>query len=170
MVYIHAQINYDISMKKDNSQKLKITNQRAHFDFFLKEHFEAGINLTGAEVKAIRLGHADLTGSFVKLRGNEAYLINSKIFPYKYARPENYDEKRTRKLLLHRSEIVSLKAKTDTASLTIVPVSLYTKSSYIKIELALGKPKKRFDKRETIKRRDQDRDIQEQIKNENRPS
>ena len=139
---------------------MKIVNKRAHFDFDLKERFEAGIHLTGAEVKAIRLGHADLTGSFVRVRGSEAYLVNSKIFPYQFARPENYQESRTRKLLLHKKEIVSLKAKTDGANLTIVPVSLYTTKTYIKVELALGKPKRTFDKKEAIKRKDLDRELE----------
>jgi len=144
--------------------KTKITNQRAFFDYQLLDRFEAGINLTGAEVKAIRLGHADLTGSFVKFQGSEAYLVNAKIFPYKYARPEGYDEKRTRKLLLHKREIVSLKSKTDGVSLTIVPVSMYTNTSHIKLQLALGKPKRRIDKRQTIKKRELDREISAEVK------
>lgn len=150
-------------MKKD-IPKTKITNERAYFDYELLDQFEAGINLTGAEVKAIRLGHADLTGSFVKIQGSEAYLVNAKIFPYKYARPEGYDEKRTRKLLLHKREIVSLKSKTEGVRLTIVPISMYTNTSHIKLQLALGKPKKRIDKRETIKKRDLDREIQGELK------
>lgn len=151
-------------MKKAGTNRLKITNQRAFFDYLLTDRIEAGINLTGAEVKAVRLGHADLTGSFVKLRGTEAYLINAKIFPYKYARPQNYDEKRTRKLLLHKREIFSLKSKIEAGNLTIVPISMYTTASYIKLELALGKAKKRFDKREAIKKRDIARDIEEEFK------
>jgi hypothetical protein len=87
------------------------------------ERFEAGVNLYGAEVKAFREGHADLTGSYVQIRGNEAYIINAKILPYKFARPEGYEESRTRKLLLHKKEIVSLKGKTDGGNLTIVPIS-----------------------------------------------
>lgn len=149
---------------KAETPKTKITNERAYFDYQLLDRFEAGINLTGAEVKAIRLGHADLTGSFVKIHGSEAYLINAKIFPYKYARPEGYDEKRTRKLLLHKAEIISLKSKTEGVSLTIVPISMYTTSTHIKLQLALGKPKKRIDKREAIKKRDLDREIQGELK------
>src|SRR6478672_3053806 len=98
-------------MDKHSGQK--ITNKKAFFDYILSHHFEAGINLIGAEVKAVKLGHADLTGSFVRIMGSEVYLINAKIFPYKYARPENYDEKRTRKLLLHKKEIISLKSKIE---------------------------------------------------------
>lgn len=139
---------------------MKIINKRAQFDYDLHETLEAGINLTGAEVKAVRLGHADLSGSFIRVRGNEAYLVNAKIFPYQYARPENYDESRVRKLLLHKKEIFSLKSKTDGANLTIVPVSLYTTKTYIKVELALAKAKNKANKKEAIKRKDLDRELE----------
>lgn len=137
-----------------------IVNKRAHFDYDIQDKLEAGINLTGAEVKAIRLGHADLTGSFIRVRGTEAYLVNAKIFPYKFARPENYDEGRVRKLLLHKKEIFALKSKTDGANLTIVPISLYTTKTYIKVELALAKPKNKANKKEAIKRKDLDRELE----------
>jgi SsrA-binding protein len=142
---------------------MKITNRRAFFDYEILERFEAGVNLYGAEVKAFREGHADLTGSYVQIRGNEAYIINAKILPYKFARPEGYEESRTRKLLLHKKEIVSLKGKTDGGNLTIVPISMYTTHNLIKVELALGKPKKKFDKRQTIKKRDIDRQVEETL-------
>lgn len=143
---------------------MKITNKRAFFDYEIQERFEAGINLTGAEVKAIRLGQADLTGSFARIRGSEAYLVNAKVFPYKYARPEHYDETRTRKLLLHKKELIALRSKTEASGLTIVPVSMYTTGNYIKVELALAKSKKKFDKKEAIKRRDIDRDTEIELK------
>lgn len=137
---------------------MKITNKRAYYDFELLDRIQAGIKLLGAEVKAVREGHADLTGSHVRIVGNEAYLVNAKVFPYKYARPEEYDEKRTRKLLLHRKEILAVKSKTDGANLTIVPISLYTTGNLIKLEIALAKGKKEYDKRRTIKKRDLDRE------------
>lgn len=143
---------------------MKVINRKATYDYEIEEKTEAGINLVGAEVKAVRLGHADLTGSFIKIVGSEAYLINARIFPYEYARPEQYDPKRTRKLLLHKKEIISLKSKTEGTNLTLVPISLYTKGTLIKLELALGKAKKKFDKKESIKRRDIERDIREAIK------
>ncbi len=142
---------------------MKITNRRAFFDYQLLEKFEAGINLYGAEVKAVRLGHADLTGSHVRIMGSEAYLINAKIFPYQYARPENYDERRTRKLLLHKQEIIALKSKTEGQSLTLVPVSLYTTKSFIKLEIALGKGKKQYDKKESIKKKDLQREVEQEL-------
>ncbi len=142
---------------------MKITNKRAFFDYQILEKFEAGINLYGAEVKAIRLGHADLTGAHVRIMGSEAYLINAKIFPYQYSRPEGYDEKRTRKLLLHKSEIVALKSKTEGQNLTLVPISIYTTKSFIKVEIALGKGKKQYDKKESIKKRDLQREIEQEM-------
>ena len=142
---------------------MKITNKRAFFDYQLMERFEAGINLYGAEVKAVRLGHADLTGSHVRIMGSEAYLINAKIFPYEYSRPENYDEQRTRKLLLHKQEIIALKSKTEGQNLTLVPVSLYTTKSFIKVEIALGKGKKQYDKKEAIKKKDIQRDVEQEL-------
>ncbi len=142
---------------------MKIKNVKAFYDYQLFDRFEAGINLYGHEVKAVRLGHADLSGSFVKIIGSEAYLVNAKIYPYQFARPEGYDQKRTRKLLLHKKEIIALKNKTDGANLTIVPVSLYTTHHLIKAELALGKPKKQFEKKEALKRRDIDRDTEAEL-------
>ena len=142
---------------------MKIANKRAFFDYQILEKFEAGINLYGAEVKAVRLGHADLTGSHVRIMGSEAYLINAKIFPYQYARPENYDEQRTRKLLLHKSEIISLKSKTEGQNLTLVPLSMYTTKSFIKVEIALGKGKKQYDKKESIKKKDIQREVEQEL-------
>ena len=142
---------------------MKITNRRAFYDYQILERIEAGINLYGAEVKAVRLGHADLTGSHVRILGSEAYLINAKIFPYEYSRPEGFDEKRTRKLLLHKKEIIALKSKTEGQNLTLVPLSLYTTKSFIKLEIALGKGKKQYDKKESIKKKDIQREIEQEL-------
>lgn len=146
---------------------MKITNKRAFYDYEILDRFEAGINLLGSEVKAVRFGHADLAGSFVKIIGTEAYLVNAKIYPYKYARPEGYDEKRTRKLLLHKKEIISLKGKIEGSSLTIVPISLYTTHHLIKAELAVGKGKKKHEKKEALKRKDLDRELEEELRGKN---
>ena len=143
---------------------MKIINRKATYDYEIKEKLEAGITLLGTEVKAIRLGHADLTASFVRLIGSQAYLINAKIFPYQYSRPENYNPTRTRKLLLHKKQIIAIKSKTEGANLTIVPISLYTSRNLIKLEIALSKPKKKFDKKESIKRKDINRDIEQALK------
>lgn len=142
---------------------MKITNKRAFYDYLISDKFEAGINLIGAEVKAIKLGHADLTGSYVRVMGSEAYLINAKIFPYEYARPENYEETRTRKLLLHKKEIISLKGKTDGANSTLVPISFYDKHGLIKLEVGIGKGKKQYDKKEATKKKDLKRQIDQEL-------
>ena len=144
---------------------MKITNKKAYFDYQILETFEAGMNLYGSEVKAVRLGRADLTGSFVKIIGSEAYLVNAKIFPYQSGQIENYDERRTRKLLLHKQEIIALKSKTDGANLTLVPVSLYFKHGFLKLEIGLGKGKKKYEKRETIKKRDIRRNLEQELAN-----
>lgn len=142
---------------------MKITNKRALFDYDIKDRFEAGINLYGSEVKAIRLGHVDLTGSHARIMGSEAYLINAKILPYKYSRPEGYVETRSRKLLLHKKEIISLKSKLDGEKLSLVPISFYEKHGFIKVELGLGKGKKQFDKRKAIKKKDLQREMEREI-------
>lgn len=142
---------------------MKISNKRAFFDYQLFDRLEAGIRLTGAEVKAIRLGHADLTGSHVRITGSEAYLLNAQIFPYAYARPEGYDERRTRKLLLHKKEILALKSKMEGQNLTLVPVSMYNTRNLIKLELALAKGKKKYEKKEAKKRKDIDRELEREL-------
>jgi SsrA-binding protein len=143
---------------------MKIINRRASYDYQLLDHFEAGVDLLGAEVKPVKAGHADLTGSFVKIIGLQAYLVNARVFPYQYARPESYDEKRTRKLLLHKKQILSLKSKMEGGSLTIVPISLYTTHNLIKIELALAKSKKEFQKKAALKKQVLDREMEEALK------
>jgi len=142
---------------------MKIDNKKAYFEYEILEKMEAGINLYGAEVKAIRLGHADLSGSFARIIGSEVYLINAKIFPYKYAAPEGYDERRTRKLLLHKSEIIALKSRIEGSSLALVPLSIYTTKSFIKVQIGLGRGKKEFDKRQKIKKRDIQRSVEQEL-------
>jgi SsrA-binding protein len=142
---------------------MKITNKKAFFDYQITETFEAGINLYGSEVKAVRLGRADLTGSFVRIIGNEAFLVNASILPYQSGQIESYDAQRSRKLLLHKKELISLKSKADGANLSLVPVSLYFKHGFIKLEIGLGKGKKQYDKRETIKKRDIKRSLEQDL-------
>lgn len=143
---------------------MKVTNRKAFYNYELLEKFEAGINLLGAEVKAARLGQVDLSGSFVRFMGSEAYLVNAKIFPYEYARPEGYDAHRMRKLLLHKKQIFAIKSRIEGSSLTVVPVSMYTTHNLIKLELALARSKKKFEKKRAIKQKDIDRDIEEALK------
>ena len=142
---------------------MKIVNKSAYFNYDIKDTIEAGITLTGPEVKAVRGNQVDLSGSHVRIVGSEAYLINAKIYPYKFANVENYDEKRTRKLLLHKREIISLKSKVEGSEMTLVPTSLYAKHGVIKVEVGIGKGKKKYQKKEAIKKRDIARDIESEF-------
>ena len=139
---------------------MKIFNKKATYEYTILERFEAGVNLTGAEVKSVKGGHAKLEGAFVRIIGSEAYLVNAQIFPYIYARPEGYDPKRTRKLLLHKAELVRLKSKLEGANLTLVPLSWYTKGPLIKLGIGLARGKKQYEKREVKRKEDQRRELE----------
>ena len=137
------------------------TNKRAYFDYNILETYEAGIELLGFEVKAIKSGRINLAGSYVLIRDNQAWLLNTDIPPYQPLNtPADYDSKRSRRLLLKSSEIKSLIGRTQEKGLTLVPLKVYTKNRRIKLEIGLGKSKKKADKREAIKKRDIEREIQ----------
>ena len=142
-----------------------LTNRRARFDFEILDTFEAGIVLSGHEVKSIRSGRAKLEGSYVIIRGGEAYWVGASIAPYQAANtPKNYDPERARTLLLSRKEIDLLERKTEQERLTAVVLSLYSKGRKIKAQVALARGKKKADKRESIKARDVKRDIDRTLK------
>ena len=140
-------------------------NRKARFDYEILEKYEAGIELLGAEVKSVRGGRMSLEGAFVVVRGGEVFLINANVPPYQVNNTaKDYDPLRNKKLLLTKKEIVILAGSEKNKSLTIVPISVYNKGRKIKIEIALAKGKKKHDKRESIKKRDTDREIRRQIK------
>jgi len=139
---------------------MNITNKTALFEYTIVDRIEAGIALSGSEVKSLRLGHGKLEGSFVKILGNEAFLINADIMPYAFARPLGYDPKRTRKLLLHKKELVSLQSKLQSATLTLIPLSWYTKGPQVKLEIGLARGKKQYEKREIKKKADLKRELE----------
>lgn len=143
---------------------MRIVNKRASHDYTILDRFEAGIRLNGAEVKSLKGGHASLEGAFVRLVGSEAYLVNAQIFPYIYARPEGYDPKRTRKLLIHKREIIGLKGKLDGSNLTLVPLSWYNKGPLIKLEVGVARGKKQYEKREQKRREDQKRELEREYR------
>ncbi|MBI4100677.1 SsrA-binding protein SmpB [Candidatus Microgenomates bacterium] len=143
---------------------MRIVNRRVIHDFQILEKFEAGINLTGPEVKAVKGEHLDLTGSFVKVVGSEIYLVNAKIYAPSYAQSQDYDLARTRKLLLHKKQILALRTKMAQSNLTIVPLTCYTKHGLIKLEIALAKGKKQSDKREELRRKDIDRELERELR------
>jgi SsrA-binding protein len=144
---------------------MRIFNKTAPQKFKIEEKYEAGVELLGSEVKAIRLGHADLSGSYVKLMSGQAYLINAKIFPYKFSRVEGYQEDRSRRLLLHKKELLSLKNKLDTGKFTLAPLSLYLKHGRFKLEIGLAKGKKDYERRKDLKQQAINRDQERELKN-----
>jgi SsrA-binding protein len=145
-------------MAKSPQQPKRILNRRARFDYDLGDSLVVGLQLTGAETKALRMGHGQLRGSYVTVKDNELWLINSQINSARGVRIEESDEIRTRKLLAKRREIDRLiEAKKEGRA--IVPLELITQGRYIKLRIAVGRGKKHYDKRESIKRRDQERDI-----------
>lgn len=144
-----------------------IENRKVRHDYEILERFEAGIELFGFEVKALRSGRGALDGAYVIVRGNEAYLVGMQIPPYQPTNtPEAYDPLRARRLLLSRKEIALFADQEKQKGLTIVPESVYNKKRYIKVSLALVRGKKQRDKRETLKRREADRDIRRTLKRE----
>lgn len=144
-----------------------VHNRKAHFNYEILETFDAGIELFGFEVKALRKGQGSLDGSHVTIRGGEAYLINAHIPPYQIGNvPKDFDPRRNRRLLLTKKEIDTLSGLENQKGLTIIPISLYNKGSKIKIEIAVARPKKKYDKRESIKKRDADREARRTLKGE----
>lgn len=133
---------------------MEVINREARFNYFIQEEIECGIVLTGTEIKAIREGKVNLKDSYAKIKNNEVYLLNTHISEYKEGNIFNHDPRRTRKLLLHKREILKLRDKVDQEGLTLVPLKLYMQKNKVKILLGLCKGKKNFDKRETMKERD----------------
>ncbi len=140
-------------------------NRKARFDYEILEKYEAGIELLGTEVKSVRGGRMSLEGAFVIVRGGEVFLINANIPPYQVKNTSrDYDPIRNKKLLLTKKEINELAGNEKNKSLTIVPILVYNKGRKIKMEIALVKGKKKFDKRETIKKRETDREIRRTLR------
>jgi SsrA-binding protein len=141
------------------------SNRKAFHDYFIEETIEAGLVLAGHEVKSAKTGQATLTGAYVTIRAGEAYLRNAYIGRYKQASNlDAYDESRERKLLLHKSEIIKLQNKSKEKGLTLVPLELYTSKRRIKLKIGLARGKKQFDKRETIKKKENKRNIERTIR------
>lgn len=143
-------------------------NKRASFDYELQDRYEAGLVLAGHEVKSIKTGHLSLKGSFVTLKGNDLHLTNAFIPPYAFAgKLPHYEPTQSRRLLLKKSEIRSLIGKVRVQGLTLVPIRVYTRRQLVKLEFAVGKGKKSFDKRHSIAKKDADRRIQRTMREAN---
>lgn len=140
-------------------------NRRAYFDYEILQEYEAGIELRGFEVKSVKTGHVNLTGSYAVIRGGEAWLLNATIPAYQPKNaPADYDPQRTRRLLLHKAQIKELIGSSAAKGLTIVPLKAYTKNNLVKVLLGLGRHKKKGDKREIIKKRETEREIDRTLK------
>jgi SsrA-binding protein len=147
-------------------RRVEIKNKKAFYDYEILERYEAGIELKGSEVKSLREGKANLRDSFVRIENGEAFLFNAYIAPYSHGGLFNHEPTRKRKLLLHKSEIKRLLGKSMEKGLTIIPLRIYfNERGKVKVEIALAKGKKLYDKRETIKRREQEREARRAMKN-----
>lgn len=144
---------------------IEIKNRKAYFDYEILEEIETGIVLTGTEIKSIRNNNVNLKDSYAIIRNNEVYLLNMHISEYKQGNIFNHNETRTRKLLLHKKEILKLRDKIELNGNTLIPLKLYFKGNKVKILLGLAKGKKTYDKRETIKERDINRELKKELKN-----
>lgn len=143
---------------------MKIFNRRVRRDYQLFEKIEAGISLTGPEVKSVKEGRIILDEAYVRIKDNQAYLVNAHIYPYRFADTKNLDPTRSRRLLLHKKEILALEQKMKQKNLTIVPVACYTKTRKIKLEIALAKGKRKYEHRDEIKKRDLEHELELELK------
>jgi SsrA-binding protein len=148
--------------------KVVAQNRKARHDYFIEETYEAGIVLTGTEIKSIRAGRANLIDSYCSIRNGEISVLNLHISPYEQGNRYNHDPLRPRKLLLHKGEINKLFGHMKVKGMSLIPLRLYLKGGFCKIEIGLAKGKKNYDKRETIKQKDAQRDIQRALRERNR--
>lgn len=144
--------------------KMEILNRKARFDYEIDETIEAGISLTGTEIKSIRNGKANIRDSYAIVKNDELYLLNAHISIYDEGSIFNHDENRTRKLLVHKKEIKKLKARIEMEGWTLIPLKIYFKRNYAKVLIGVARGKKNYDKRQTIKERDIKREMDKMIK------
>ena len=145
--------------------KIVAQNKKAYHDYFILDTYEAGIELQGTEIKSIRKGSVNLKDSFIRIRNDEAFIDNMHIAPYEQGNRFNHEPLRQRKLLLHKKEIRKLQKELKENGLTIVPTKLYFNTSKLKVEIALARGKKLYDKRQDLKEKDSKRDIEKALKN-----
>ncbi len=157
-----------MATKPTSGEKLIASNKKALHDYFIVQKFEAGLALTGTEVKALRDGKANLKDAYVIFKEGEAFLFGMHVSPYSHGNIQNHEPERTRKLLLHRNEIEKLRVQTVEKGLSIVPLRLYFKGSRVKTEIAIVRGKKQYDKRETERTREADREAAQAMKSSRR--
>ena len=146
-------------MARESGRKFIAQNKKARHDYHLEDVYEAGLVLTGTEVKSLRAGRASLVDSYARITDGEVWLENAHIPEYTQGSWTNHEPRRSRKLLLHREQIVKLIGKTKESGLSLVPLSMYFKDGKVKVEIALAQGKKAYDKRQTLAKRDAERDI-----------
>jgi SsrA-binding protein len=149
---------------KAAGEQVVCVNRQARHNYFIEEVYEAGLVLLGSEVKSLRDGKANLKDSYARIQKGEAFLVNAHVSPYPGANRFNHEPTRTRKLLLHQREIERLTGKTKEKGLTLIPLKLYFKGGRAKVELGLARGKKLYDKRETLKRKMADREVERSLK------
>ena len=152
----------------EQGRKVVSTNRKARHDYEILDTYEAGLVLTGSEIKSIRAGHVNLREGFVQVRDNELWLLNTHIAAYDQAGKFGHDPLRPRKLLLHRKEIDRIAARVQEKGLTIVPTMLYLTRGRAKVEIALARGKKQYDKRESLRKRDSQRQIERSLREHGR--
>lgn len=143
--------------------KILVNNKKANFKYEIIKNFEAGIALTGSEVKSLTLSHGNIDEAFIVIKKNEIFILNMSIPKYKFNTLKNHDERRTRKLLMHKHEIIKIALEKKQEKLTIVPIIIYWSKGKIKVRISLVRGKKKHDKRETIKKRDQLRELKRDL-------
>lgn len=151
-------------------ERTVVANRRARHDYHLEETYEAGIQLLGSEVKSLRAGRASLQDAYARVRGGEVWLVNMHIAPYEQAGPFNHDPLRPRKLLLHKAEIRRLVGKVKERGYTLVPLRVYFRRGLAKVELALARGKRQYDRREDIRRREAERQVARALAGRRRPA
>lgn len=144
--------------------KVVASNRRASFDYHLLDRFEAGIELTGTEIKSIRNHNVSLQKSYIQARGSELWLVDAHIAPYEQAGPAQHDPDRPRRLLLHRRQINKIVSALATKGLTMIPTRMYLKDGWAKVEIALARGKKSFDKRAALRKKDSDRQVERALR------
>ena len=152
-------------MEKSSGIKIISTNKKAHFNYFLSDFLECGIELKGTEIKSLRMNNANLNDAYVIIKNNEAYILNMFIAQYDKGNIFNHEETRSRKLLLHRNEIKKIEKAIEVKGYTLIPIKLYFKDNILKVSLGVCHGKKNYDKRDSIKERDIKREVAKKLKN-----
>lgn len=164
-MWLQGKLKVLIIIFMSDNVKIIAQNKKARFDYFVEEHYECGVVLEGTEVKSVKNGNVSFADSFAEITNNEVWMRNFHISEYSYSSVFNHNPDRVKKLLVHKEEIKRLKRKIDEKGFTLIPLDIYLKQGLVKITLGVCKGKKQYDKRETIKERDVNRDLSREFKN-----